>query len=47
MVAAQAPARATWGGGMKVLRRLIYRDILSSVAFVTLGFLALLLYFDL
>jgi lipopolysaccharide export system permease protein len=32
---------------MKVLRRLIYRDAISSVAFVTLAFLALFFFFDL
>lgn len=32
---------------MKVLRRLIYRDALSAVAFVTLAFLALFFFFDL
>ena len=32
---------------MKVLRRLIYRDALSSVAFVTLAFLGLFFFFDL
>ena len=32
---------------MRVLRRLLYRDIFSAVTFVTLGFLALLLFFDL
>ena len=32
---------------MKVLRRLMYRDIFSAVAFVTLAFLALFFFFDL
>ncbi|WP_027015978.1 LPS export ABC transporter permease LptG [Comamonas composti] len=32
---------------MKVLRRLLYRDIVFAVAFVTLGFLALFFFFDL
>lgn len=32
---------------MKVLRRLIYRDALSAVAFVTLAFLGLFFFFDL
>ncbi len=32
---------------MKVLRRLIYRDAISAVAFVTLAFLALFFFFDL
>ena len=31
---------------MKTLRRLIYGEVLISVCFVTLGFLALLFFFD-
>lgn len=31
---------------MKTLRRLIYRDLLRSIAFVTLGFLCLFFFFD-
>ena len=31
---------------MKTLRRLIYSDVIASVAFVTLGFLALFFFFD-
>ena len=32
---------------MKTIRRLIYREVLAAVAFVTLGFLALFFFFDL
>ncbi len=32
---------------MKVLRRLIYREVISAVVFVSLGFLALFFFFDL
>ncbi len=32
---------------MKTIRRLIYREVLAAIAFVTLGFLALLSFFDL
>ncbi|MFY8178776.1 MAG: LPS export ABC transporter permease LptG, partial [Limnohabitans sp.] len=31
---------------MKTLRRLIYGEVLIAVSFVTLGFLALLFFFD-
>ena len=31
---------------MKTIRHLIYREALSAVAFVTLGFLALFFFFD-
>src|SRR5690606_21239282 len=44
--AATAAASAK-GQRMKIVRRLIYKEVLSAVAFVSLGFLALFFFFDL
>jgi lipopolysaccharide export system permease protein len=41
-----AVARRSHGGGMKTVRRLFYKDIVSSVAFVALAFLSLFFFID-
>jgi lipopolysaccharide export system permease protein len=41
-----APAVAEKEARMKTIRRLVHREVISAVAFVTLGFLALFFFFD-
>jgi lipopolysaccharide export system permease protein len=43
---AEARPLDAWGAVMRTVRRLIYAEILRSVGFVTLGFLALFFFFD-
>ena len=44
--AAVPPRRQALGAGMKTVRRMLYRDIVSSVAFVALAFLSLSFFID-
>ena len=47
MVLAQSLATTAVGGGMKTVRRLLYREIFMAVSFVAVGFLSLFMFFDL